>query len=155
MMAELTGRTVVIVVANEINQFVWSLQEEIERTGAKTTVAFGTPDTTDAIAAVVSAEQQAVVPGLKLPVVVYYDGDTPEQIVTRLRRVLRIPAPGSEAAAKDGLPPPAQASPAKVAAPGRWGTRRGMATLLVLLFLASLAAAAGLRFVLIYALGWE
>jgi hypothetical protein len=152
-MTELNGRTVAIVVANEINQFVWSLQEEVERMGAKTTVAFGAPDTTDLVAAIVSAEQQAVVPDLKMPVVVYYEGDTPEQVVARLRRVLRLPAASKADAAQISAPEPG--APAEAAAAGRWSTRRGMVTLVVLLFLLSLAAAAGVRFLLIYAFGWE
>jgi hypothetical protein len=152
-MTELNGRTVAIVVANEINQFVWSLQEEVERMGAKTTVAFGPPDTTDVVAAIVSAEQQAVVPTLKLPVVVYYEGDTPEQIVARLRRVLRLPAPSENYGAQSSAS--ASETPADAAPPRRWSTRRGMVTLVVLLFLLSLAAAAGVRFLLIYAFGWE
>lgn len=152
-MGELSGRTILIVVANEINQFVWDLQEEVERTGAKTTVAFGPPDTTDAAAAIVSVEQQAVLSSMRIPIVVYYEGDTPEQILARLRRVLRLPAAGAEPAARAETVHEAVQEPA--APEGRWGTRRGMATLLVLLFLASLAGAAGLRLVLTYFLGWD
>lgn len=152
-MSELSGRTILIVVASEINQFVWGLQEEVERTGAKTTVAFGAPEATDAVAAIVSVEQQAVLSSMKIPVVVYYEGDTPEQIVVRLRRVLRI-APDSEGAAVGDDPAPMDEAQPDVAAQGRWSTRRGMVTLVVLLFLTSIAAAVGVRFLLIYAFGW-
>lgn len=140
-MGELDGKTILIVVASEINQFVWGLQEEIERTGAKTTVAFGTPDTSDVAAAIVNVEQQAVVSSMHVPVVVYYDGDTPEQIVTRLRRVLGVTPPAVDAAEKVDV------------TPGFWSTWRGIGTILLVAFVASIVIGAGVR-LLKHGFGW-
>lgn len=91
----LNGQSILIVVDGETTPFIESLQGEIERSGAETLVAGDHPDTFadtlatfDFTAAVVSVEQQDVVAELNVPTIVYYDGDKPEQVVSRLRRVL-------------------------------------------------------------------
>lgn len=94
-MVAMNGHSILIVVDGEVNSFIQSLQEEIEKSGADTLVAGDHPDTVadtlatfDFTAAVVSVEQQSLVVELKVPTVVYYDEDSAEQVLARLLRVL-------------------------------------------------------------------
>ena len=94
-MSELHGHSILIVVNGEVSPFINELQGQIERSGGETLVAGDHPDaitdtlaTFDFTAAVVSAEGQAVVAELSVPMVIYYEGDKPEQIIQRLQRVL-------------------------------------------------------------------
>lgn len=94
-MEALKGKSILVVVDGETNAFIEGLQGEIERAGGETLVAGDHPDTVadtlatfDFTGAVVSVTQQDVVAVLNVPTVVYYDGDSPEQVVARLRRVL-------------------------------------------------------------------
>jgi hypothetical protein len=94
-MSGLTGHSILIVVDGETGPVVQALQDEVEREGADTLVAGDHPDTFadtlatfDFTAAVVSIDQQEAVAALNVPTVVFYEGDTPEQILARLRRAL-------------------------------------------------------------------
>ena len=94
-MSELRGHSILIVVDSEVSPVVSALQEEIERAGAETLVVGDHPDlvadtlaTFDFTAAAVDADHQEVVAQLAVPTVLFYEGDTAEQILARLRRVL-------------------------------------------------------------------
>ena len=139
-MGEPGGHTVLIVVDNENALFARNLQTLIGRAGAQTMVA----SNADALmasnfaAAVVSVEQQALVAKMNVPVVVYYADDTAEQVVARLRR-LGVVARHDEVGGVG----------AKQSA---W---RGRMILVLVLFLAAIAAGVGMRWVLKAGFGWS
>ena len=99
-MPELRGHSILIVVEGETGPLVHALLEKVESAGADIMIAGDHPDTFadtlasfDFTAAIVSVEQQEAVLQLNIPTVVFYDGDTPEQVMARLQRVLEA-SPG-------------------------------------------------------------
>ncbi len=93
-MSELRGQSV-LIVATEITTPIGVLQEQIERAGADAMVVGDHPEAiTDTLqtfeftAAVVNGDNHEIVAQLQIPTVFFYDTDPPEQVLSRLQRVL-------------------------------------------------------------------
>ena len=142
-MGDLHRNAILIVVDNENSLFARDLQSQIKRMGADTMVARDYPDTVAArlaskfTAAIISAEREALVTRMNVPVVVYYPDDAAEQVIARLQRV---------------LPSRNDTKPEKIERGRLW---RGKVILFSVVFLAAVSIAAAVRWTLTHKLGWK